>query len=89
MSSAVAEIQQDLQKERRSRGGGGSDAAFDEAEVCLVPRGFHATWEFFLLSGYLVLIGGSEAVDRNVVALIGLYVDNTNGGAWGLFRGSW
>lgn len=38
MSSAVAEIQQDLQKERRSRGGGGSDAAFDEAEVCLVSR---------------------------------------------------
>lgn len=35
MSSAVAEIQQDLQKERRSRGGGGSDAAFNEAEVCL------------------------------------------------------
>eukprot|EP00752_Nemacystus_decipiens_P004692 g4280.t1 len=33
MSSAVAEIQQDLQKERRSRGGGSSDVAFDEAEI--------------------------------------------------------
>lgn len=33
MSSAVAEIQQDLQKERRSRGGGASDIDFDEAEV--------------------------------------------------------
>jgi len=33
MSSAVAEIQQDLQKERRSRGGGSSNADFDEAEV--------------------------------------------------------
>lgn len=33
MSSAVAEIQQDLQKELRSRGGGDTDAHFDEAEV--------------------------------------------------------
>ncbi|CAM9276390.1 unnamed protein product [Pylaiella littoralis] len=33
MSSAVAEIQQDLQKERRSRGGGSSDVDFDEAEI--------------------------------------------------------
>lgn len=36
MSLAVAEIQQDLQKERRSRGGGSSNADFDEAEVCIV-----------------------------------------------------
>lgn len=33
MSSAVAEIQQDLQKERRSRGGGAGGGDFDEAEV--------------------------------------------------------
>eukprot|EP00903_Cladosiphon_okamuranus_P018576 g17099.t1 len=33
MSSAVAEIQHDLQKELRSRGGGGSDAAFNETEI--------------------------------------------------------
>lgn len=39
MSSAVAEIQQDLQKERRSRGGGSSDVDFDEAEVYMWVRG--------------------------------------------------
>ncbi|CAM9314835.1 unnamed protein product, partial [Ectocarpus sp. 13 AM-2016] len=33
MSSAVAEIQQDLQKERRSRGGGAGGGDFDEAEI--------------------------------------------------------
>ncbi|CAN0261969.1 unnamed protein product, partial [Ectocarpus sp. 8 AP-2014] len=33
MSSAVAEIQQDIQKERRSRGGGAGGGDFDEAEV--------------------------------------------------------
>lgn len=38
MSSAVAEIQKDLQKEHRSRGGdGGSFYEFDEAEVGVIP----------------------------------------------------
>lgn len=39
MSSAVAEIQKDLQLEHRSRGGDGvGDIEFNEAEVCALVR---------------------------------------------------
>lgn len=66
MSSAVAEIQQDLHKERRSRGGGGSDAAFNEAEVCAVSHASSPMLDGFRTGSAASWIkyGGDNFADR-------------------------